>query len=167
MEALAFLLSSSTSFQAQLALELTYSPPSGTVQEWIEGLQPSDSPYGDSDQNTDTGDELFPAANGRRRSRMSLPGWKKNHENGPSRIGSVLSLNSVGSAKHKKNAMNMQNNNAMMEMNRSGGIGPNQLGVVAGPFGQMLQARDTGHGQMSRRGSMYSVASAGSGTGML
>ncbi len=99
---------------------------------------------------------------------MSLPGWKKSQENGPSRVGSAMSLNSTGSVpKPKKSASSLQNNNLTSEMNRSGGIGPNQLGVVAGPFGQMLQARDTGHGQMSRRGSMYSVASAGSGTGML
>ena len=97
---------------------------------------------------------------------MSLPAWKK--ENGPSRVGSAMSLNSVGSAsKAKKNSSALQNHNLASEMNRSGGLGPNQLGVVAGPFGQMLQAKDTGHGAASRRGSMYSLASAGSGTGML
>ena len=96
---------------------------------------------------------------------MSLPSWKKGVENGQVKVGSSMSLNSLGhSAKHRKSFGNLTMQ-MTPDMNRSGELGPSQLGVVAGPFGQMLQAKDTG--QMSRRGSMFSVASAGSGTGML
>ena len=95
---------------------------------------------------------------------MSLPGWKKGQENGQLKIGSSISLNSLGA--HKKKSFGNLSHQMAQDLNRSTEIGPNQLGVVAGPFGQMLQSRDTG-GTMSRRGSVYSVASGGSVTGML
>ncbi|XP_065062327.1 otoferlin-like isoform X2 [Rhopilema esculentum] len=146
-----------TVLKAQLSLELTYDLPSGTVPEWITGLHEEQD-----DQYAENGEEIFPPT-ARRQSRMSLPGWKKGQENGQLKIGSSISLNSLGA--HKKKSFGNLSHQMAQDLNRSTEIGPNQLGVVAGPFGQMLQSRDTG-GTMSRRGSVYSVASGGSGTGM-
>ena len=115
------------------------------------------------DNYTDNGEEVF-ISTARKQSRMSLPSWKRGLENGQVKVGSSMSLNSLGVHAKKKSFGNISYQMAQ-DMNRSTEIGPNQLGVVAGPFGQMLQAKDTG--AMSRRGSIYSVASAGSGTGML
>ena len=145
-------------FQAQISLELTYNLPTGTVSEWVNGI--AEEP---DDNYTESGEEVF-ISTGRRQSRMSLPGWKRGIENGQVRVGSSMSLNSLGAHAKKKSVGNLSHHMAH-DLNRSTDIGPNQLGVVAGPFGQMLQAKDAG--TMNRRDSVYSVASAGSGTGML
>jgi len=146
-----------TVLKAQISLELTYNPPTGTVSEWVNGLQEEPE-----ENYAESGEEMF-ISTARRQSRMSLPGWKRGMENGQVKVGSSMSLNSLGAHAKKKSFGNLSHQ-LTQDFNRSTEIGPNQLGVVAGPFGQMLQAKDVG--SMSRRGSVYSVASAGSGTGM-
>lgn len=87
-------------FQAQLSLELNYSPPDGSIRETLFGVPPvHTNGYNDSMDGIET-KFVQPASKiPRRGSRMSLPGFK--HENG-TLDGSLLSLPTPNSQKKVK-----------------------------------------------------------------
>ena len=85
----------------------------------------------------------------------------------------MLSLQSADCHKKKKSHIGIPTPGSALfdEIRRSnsgdGGGNPNQLGVVAGPFGQMLAASKKEEGGVdrgSRRGSTHSLISTGSGS---
>jgi len=89
--------------QAQISVELNYSPPDGSLRETLFGIPPSNrGGYTDSMDGIDTR-VVQPGHNkiSRRGSRMSLPGFK--HENG-GLDGSLLSLPTANSQKKVKNS---------------------------------------------------------------
>ncbi|XP_066930260.1 otoferlin-like isoform X4 [Clytia hemisphaerica] len=159
-----------TVLKAQISLELTYSPPDGSIRETLFGIPPSyRDTYSDSVDGIDTR-VVQPGSRcqkiSRRGSRMSLPGYK--HENGGLE-GSLLSLPTPSSQKKVKNNRSgsgrNQHNSSQSEdpaifnipMTTQKNTESNQLGVVAGPFGQMLVNKEQ---LSSRRGSQFSLNSS-------
>lgn len=143
-----------TVLKAQISLELTYNPPDGNIRELLFGIpQSRNNAYGDSLDGIET--KFVPSSKGRRGSGFSLPGYK--HERNGGLHGSLLSL-PTPREKRVKNNRSQSDGPALFSVDSHSQKtpDPNQLGVVAGPFGQMLQAKEQ---SSSRRGSQYSLNS--------
>ncbi|XP_047135991.1 otoferlin isoform X1 [Hydra vulgaris] len=117
-----------TVLKAQISLELTYNPPIGSAIDSVFGSYQSKSLYSDNHDEIDTG-----ICSKRKGSQLSLPTFKEN---------GTVNDSSLSLTNNKKKKLNRSKSESQFSSNLSAQKTLDGLGVVVGPFGQMLQSKE-------------------------